>query len=98
MNTDDKESFSSIRKYLQPICAGGEEFTTYLINVLDHSLGFREEIVADRARRREKASRLFAELESGRSKFNRDYSYIYSESKLASYIEGGEESFYYKAY
>ena len=94
MNTDDKEAFSTVKNHLSPVCSEGGEFTTYLVNMLEHACGFRERISAERSQKREVAKSFILDLKKGRCKYAQDYRYIYSESRLAAYIEEGDDVFY----
>ena len=94
MNSDEKDAFLDIRKNLSSLCGQGDEFTAYLVNLLEHAYGYKETIPAERAQKREAVKKLFADIARGRSRFVGDYSYIYSEARLAAYIEGGDNDFY----
>lgn len=98
MDAENREDFATISNHLQPLCGEGAEYATYLLVILQNAMGFREKQAEERKRKILEANRFLDELESGKSSFVRNYSYIYSEANLAVHIDGGDDDFYCRAY
>lgn len=98
MDAGDKAGFEIIKQHLHLLYGEEAEFATYLLYMLQTSSGYHEKLEIERKEKIAKAREFFAELESGKSIFAGDFSYIYCESKLAVHIEGGDNKFYCMAY
>ena len=98
MSSKNEDAFAKIRECLHLSGLAENDFLAYLLYIIEDQTDIREVIANERKEKITNANKFFDELNSGKSPFMNNYSYIYCEAKLATYVEDGDESFYCKAY
>ncbi len=98
LDTKEKYGMEAIRSLLADIAPSHSLLVSVFIYMLENDTGMWEKFAKDREKKRQSYQEIFAEFEKGSTRMKGNFDWLYSQSRQAALIKGGEPDYYKATY